>query len=172
MISIPIFCIWAATTLDVSRSMLGMMLSSISTIVTLVPSSAKRHANSQPMTPPPRISRDFGISGIESSSVEVMTLFPFGINPGTSVSEPLAMMILFAVISSTSPPSPSTTLTVFLPVNAPCPLNTVTPAALSREPIPPRRVLITESLRASMASQSGETSPEILTPNSIAWRAL
>ena len=47
------------------------MESIISAMVTLVPSSAKRQANSQPMTPPPRISRDFGICGIDSSSVEV-----------------------------------------------------------------------------------------------------
>ena len=103
--------------------------------------------------------------------MEVRTRSPCGMKPGTSGSEPVAMMNLDASITVPAS-SPAATTSCLRLRNSPRPEKTVTPAAFSSPAMPLRSLPITSSLRASIFFQSGRISPEISTPNSAARRAV
>ena len=162
------------------RSSPGTSWSSISMIVTRVPSSAKIAANSQPIAPPPTIARLAGRWSSSSSWSLVITRWSSTSNTGSMVGrEPVAMMTASPVRSRTPPPaapaapdSPAwpVTRTVWASTSRPKPATTSTLRALRRCSTPPRCCSTTAALRASSAPKSTRGSPST-TPKPAASRA-
>jgi len=130
-----------------SSSISGSRRGSISTTVTSTPNGCSMQANSQPITPPPTISRLWGSASQCSASSLVQTTFGSSGQPeirdGT---DPTARMTLSAVISSPSAPSRVTAI-LPAPFSTPRPWNALTPRPPNSDLMPPRSFLMTMSLR-------------------------
>src|SRR2546430_752848 len=127
-----------------SGSSIGMMLSSISTIVTSVPRWLKIEANSQPITPPPRTTSRLGTSSTSSSPVEsTQRGWSMPSIAGRSECEPVAITAFRNETSS----APSTAKALG-PSKRPSPCTTVTPFALSSVPTPFTEVVTISDLLA------------------------
>ena len=137
--------------------------------MTLVPSAAKKLANSQPMTPPPSTAMRFGCAGRARASRLVMTRVPSSVKPGGShESAPVASRTCFAA-SSTAAPSGWSTATRPGEASRAVPRTISTPRPWSRVFTPPVSCFTTLSLRASIQSQRTVGAATSM-PKSFAWR--
>ena len=105
IISIPALASERLSPSPTSISSRGRISGISSTSVTLLPAALKYHAISTPIAPPPTISMFSGAVCIASASrLETMVL-PSNSNPGSSLAEPPAAMMMFSAVtvSATSP---------------------------------------------------------------------
>jgi hypothetical protein len=79
----PFFINALAMTSETSAASVESILGRISIIVTLLPKELNIFANSEPITPPPTISRDSGTSVRESTPILSIIPLPSRINGGT-----------------------------------------------------------------------------------------
>ena len=101
----PFFFISRSSPCAISSSSAGTRRGSISISVTCVPIAAKKHANSQPTTPPPSTASRLGWRESSSASCEVITRSPSSEKPGgMPATAPVARMMCSAVISRPAPP--------------------------------------------------------------------
>ena len=154
--------------LATSLSSFNSIWSTISTIVTSVPKALKNCPISHPITPPPTINIDSGISSSPRTSSLVITTFPsYGNILGTTGTEPFASIILSAFIVSTVPSSLVTSI-VFLSINFPKPLTKFTPLFSNKNSIPLINWFTTLFFLSIMAVKFGLTVPSISIPKSFA----
>ena len=122
------------------------MSSSISMMVTSQPSCAAMHANSHPITPPPRTRREEG-SSVSVRKIRLsMILGLGGIKEGIAETDPDAMMIFGADILVVS--LPFFTARVDLSMKDAVPSRTLTPLLLRSIPTPPLSLATMSSLRS------------------------
>src|SRR4051812_30892074 len=149
-----------ASSFAASASSCGISASSISTIVTTEPKRLKIDANSEPMMPPPRMTRRFGTSVCASRPVESTqrSLSSPSIG-GLSGNEPVATIADLNV--TCSPPS---TAIVFASLKVPCPLTQSTPFALKSCATPPA-ICLTTPVFHSFALPKSSCGSLTLTPS-------
>jgi hypothetical protein len=137
--------------------------------VILVPSAAKKHANSEPTTPPPSTAMRFGWFESSSASWLVITRSPSSLKSGgTQALAPEATM-MWSAVSSAFPPSLSAMTTRFGPASLAVPRTISTWRPCSSVLTPPVSCFTTFCLRSSIQPQLTRGSPTSM-PNSFARR--
>ena len=137
-----------------------MSESSISTIVTSEPKRPKIDANSQPMMPPPRMTRRRGCCSCASRPVESTQRGESSPSiGGRNGNEPVAMIACLKLTSS--PPS---TASVFALVKRPVPLTHSTPFAL-KSPATPCVICFTTPAFQTLAVAKSSFALLTCTPN-------
>ncbi len=153
-ISTPCFLRMRPSVREISRSVPVRSCGIASTTSTFAPMRAYTVANSRPITPPPTISRFFGMRLMRTASSLLTITSPSCGHAFTSIgAEPVAMTIACAVYSSV-PPSRFFSETEFALVNEASPYANSTLFALNSWFTPPTFAFTTLSAKAATPSRS------------------